>query len=40
MTIGIAAQPDKEARIISRLLSEWQQNMQANIEWIRSQVEG
>jgi hypothetical protein len=40
LTIGIAAQPDKEARIISRRLSEWQQNMQANLEWIRSQVEG
>jgi hypothetical protein len=36
----IAAQPDKEARIITRWLSEWQQNMQANLDWIRSQVEG
>jgi hypothetical protein len=40
LTIGIAAQPDKEARIVTRRLSEWQQNMQANLEWIRSQVEG
>jgi hypothetical protein len=39
LTPGIAAQPDKEARIISRRLSEWQQNMQANLDWIRSQVE-
>jgi hypothetical protein len=36
---AIAAQPDKEARIISRRLSEWQQNMQANLDWIREQVE-
>jgi hypothetical protein len=40
LTPGILAQPDKEARIISRRLSEWQQNMQANLDWIRSQVEG
>jgi len=39
LTVGIAAQPDKEARIISRRLSEWQQSMQANLDWIRSQVE-
>ena len=38
--IGIAAQPDKEARIVARRLSEWQQNMQANLDWIRTQVEG
>ena len=40
LTPAIAAQPDKEARIVSRRLAEWQQNMQANLEWIRSQVEG
>jgi Polyketide cyclase / dehydrase and lipid transport len=40
LTVGITAQPDKEARIVARRLSEWQQNMQANLEWIRSQVEG
>ncbi|MDT5090883.1 MAG: hypothetical protein QOH60_246 [Mycobacterium sp.] len=40
LTVGITAQPDKEARIISRRISEWQQNMQANLEWIRSQAEG
>jgi Polyketide cyclase / dehydrase and lipid transport len=40
LSIGIAAQPDKEARIISRRLSEWQRSMQANLDWIRSQVEG
>ena len=39
LSVGIAAQPDKEARIVARRLSEWQQNMQANLEWIRSQVE-
>jgi hypothetical protein len=39
LTVGITAQPDKEARIVARRLSEWQQNMQANLEWIRSQVE-
>lgn len=39
LTVGIAAQPAKEARIVARRLSEWQQNMQANLEWIRSQVE-
>jgi hypothetical protein len=40
LTFGIAAQPDKEARIVARRLSEWQQSMQANVDWIRSQVEG
>lgn len=40
LNIGIAAQPDKEARIVARRLSQWQQNMQANLDWIRAQVEG
>lgn len=40
LSFGIAAQPDKEARIVSRRLSEWQQGMQANLDWIRSEVEG
>ena len=39
LTPAIVAQPDKEARIVARRLSEWGQNMQANLEWIRSQVE-
>lgn len=40
LSIGIAAQPEKEARIIERRLAEWRQNMAANLEWIRSQAEG
>jgi hypothetical protein len=40
LTPAIVAQPDKEARIVARRLAEWGQNMQANLEWIRSQVEG
>lgn len=39
LNIGIAAQPDKEARIVARRLADWQRNMAANLEWIRSQVE-
>ena len=39
LNVGIAAQPDKEARIVARRLSQWQQGMAANLEWIRSQVE-
>jgi hypothetical protein len=39
LSIGIAAQPDKEARIVARRLSEWQHNMAANLDWIRSQAE-
>ena len=39
LTVGIAAQPDKEARIVARRLAEWQQNMQANLECIRAQAE-
>ena len=39
LTPAIVAQPDKEARIVARRLTEWGQNMQANLEWIRSQVE-
>ena len=40
LSIPIAAQPDKEARIVARRLAEWQRNMAANLDWIRSQVEG
>lgn len=40
LTIGIEAQPDKEARIVARRLSDWQRNMAANLEWIRLQAEG
>ena len=40
LSIAIAAQPDKEARIIAGRLSEWQKNMQANLDWIRRQIEG
>ncbi|MCH9722399.1 MAG: SRPBCC family protein [Actinomycetia bacterium] len=39
LTIGIAAQPEKEARIVARRLAEWERGMQANLEWIRSQAE-
>jgi hypothetical protein len=39
LTPAIVAQPEKEARIVSRRLAEWQQNMQANLEWVRSQAE-
>ena len=39
LTVGIAAQPEKEARIVARRMAEWQQNMQANLDWIRSQAE-
>lgn len=39
LTPAIVAQPDKEARIVSRRLAEWQQNMAANLEQIRSQAE-
>jgi hypothetical protein len=40
LTPAIVAQPEKEARIVARRLSEWQQNMQGNLDWIRSQIEG
>lgn len=40
LNIAIAAQPDKEARIVARRLSEWQRNMAANLEWIRAAAEG
>jgi hypothetical protein len=39
LTPAIAARPEMEARIVARRLSEWQQNMQANLDWIRSQAE-
>lgn len=39
LTPAILAQPDKEARIVARRLAEWQQNMQANLDWIRAQVD-
>ena len=40
LTPAMSAQPDKEARIVSRRLAEWQQNMKANLEWVRAQAEG
>ncbi|MCV7328855.1 SRPBCC family protein [Mycobacterium cookii] len=40
LTPAIVAQPDKEARIVSRRLAEWEKNMLANLEWVRSQAEG
>jgi hypothetical protein len=40
LTPAIVAQPDKKARIVSRRLAEWQQNMQANLEQVRSRAEG
>lgn len=39
LTPAILAQPDKEARIVARRLSEWQQNMQTTLDWVRAQVE-
>ena len=39
LTPAIVAQPEKEARIITRRLAEWEKNMQANLEWVRSQAE-
>ena len=40
LSAPIAAQPDKEARIVARRLGDWQRNLAANLEWIRLQVEG
>lgn len=40
LTLAITAHPDREARIVSSRLAEWRQNMQANLEWVRSQAEG
>lgn len=39
LTPAIEAMPEKEARIVSNRLAEWQQNMQANLEWVRSRAE-
>ncbi len=39
LSAAIAAQPEKEGRIVARRLAEWQQNMQANLDWIRSQLQ-
>ncbi len=39
LTMVIAAQPDKEARIVANRLAQWQHNMAANLGWIRSQAE-
>jgi Polyketide cyclase / dehydrase and lipid transport len=39
LSVAIAATPDKEGRIVARRLSEWQENMRANLDWIRSQTE-
>ncbi len=39
LSVAIAATPEKEGRIVARRLSEWQDNMRANLEWIRSRTE-
>lgn len=39
LTFVIASQPEKEARIVAGRLADWQANMTANLEWIRSQAE-
>ena len=39
LSVAIAATPEKEGRIVARRLLEWQQNMQANLDWIRSHTE-
>lgn len=39
LTTIIAAQPEREARIVARRLSDWQRGMAANLEWIRVQCE-
>lgn len=39
LTMVIAAQPEKEARIVAGRLAQWQQGMAATLEWIRSQAE-
>jgi hypothetical protein len=40
LTAAITARPDLEGRIVARRLADWQQNMQANLEFIRAQFEG
>ena len=39
-TVAIAAQPDKEARIVARRLEEWLTNMRANLAYIAEQTDG
>ena len=39
-TVAIAAQPDKEARIVARRLEEWLTNMRANLAYINEQTDG
>jgi hypothetical protein len=39
LTPAIVSMPDKEARIVANRLAEWQQNMRANLECVRAQVE-
>ncbi len=40
LTPAIEAMPDKEARIVANRLAEWETDMRANLEWIKSQAEG
>ena len=37
-TVAIAAQPDKEARIVARRLDEWLTNMRTNLAYIAEQT--
>ena len=39
LSAAIAATPDKEGRIVARRLTEWQRNMQANLQWVRAHTE-
>lgn len=40
LSIAIAAMPEKESRIVSRRMSEWRTNMEANLAGIKAAVEG
>jgi Polyketide cyclase / dehydrase and lipid transport len=39
LSFAIDARPELEARIVARRLSEWQQNMQTNLDCIQAQFE-
>ncbi|WP_339380950.1 SRPBCC family protein [Nocardia jejuensis] len=39
LSVAIVAMPDKEARIVANRLTEWEQNMRANLTGIRESFE-
>ena len=39
LSVAIDARPELEGRIVARRLSEWEQGMRANLDYVRAKLE-